>query len=282
MNNEAPVSGNAPNRPHPRVSVSGLCFPTTTATESIEAVARLGVSRTSLTSSKIRESGADQVADACRRHDVRLGTTTALLRFDLTPGADLEDQLVRARTDIDQAVTVGADTVYTLTGPRVFPDWAANASAYAEIASSVIDYAADKGIGVAIEPTNWLYADLNFVHTFHDALLLGSRTGTGVCLDLFHVWTEGELLDDIRKNIEHISHVQLSDMTPGMRSLPCRDLPGGGNIPLRHIVEELLGAGYAGVFDLELSGPSIDAFGHSEAAATAVAWLSELLFELGA
>ncbi|AZG45918.1 sugar phosphate isomerase/epimerase family protein [Gordonia insulae] len=282
MNNEAPVTRTAVDRPHPRVSVSGLCFPTATAIESIEAVARLGASTTSLTSGKILDSGAGLVAEAGRRHGVRIGTTTALLRFDLTPGADIDDQLARARTDIDQAVTVGASTVYTLTGRRVLPDWDANVSAYADAAVGVIDYATSKGIRVAVEPTNWLYADLNFVHSFHDALLLGARTGIGVCLDLFHVWTEAELLEDIRKNIEHISHVQISDMTPGIRALPCRDVPGGGDIPLRHIVAEILDAGYEGVFDLELSGPNIDVAGHTEAATTAVAWLSEVLSELGA
>ncbi|WP_024796541.1 sugar phosphate isomerase/epimerase family protein [Tomitella biformata] len=267
---------------HPRVAVSGLCFPTLSAVDAIATIGGLGVAGTSMTSTKIRESGADAVAQACRQHGVGMATTTALLRFELAPGADIEEQLALARADIDQAETVGARSVYTLTGRRHFPDWEANASRYAQITAGLVEYAAGKGIAVAVEPTNWLYADLNFVHSLHDALLLGARTGMGTCLDLFHVWTEAELLDDIRKNIELISHVQLSDMTPGMRSLPCRDVLGAGDVPSRHLIEELLAAGYTGVFDLELSGPAIDDRGHHAAAAESVAWLSELLTELGA
>ncbi|MFF0818224.1 sugar phosphate isomerase/epimerase family protein [Rhodococcus sp. NPDC003318] len=271
----------AADRTHPRVSVSGLCFPTLSAVDVIEVVGGLGVSKTSLTSAKVREVGADAVAAASRKHGVDVVTTTALLRFDLTPGADIEDQVLQARADIDQAAAVGAGTIYTLTGRRVFADWDENAAAYAEITADLVEYAAGKGIAVALEPTNWLYADLNFVHSFHDALLLGRRTGMGVCLDVFHVWTEAELRDEIRENIELVSHVQLSDMTPGMRSLPCRAVTGAGDVPVRQVVEWLLAAGYTGTFDLELSGPSIDERGHREAAAESVAWLGRLLTELG-
>ena len=50
-----------------------------------------------------------------------------------------------------------------------------------------------------------------------------------VCLDLFHAWTERELRDDIANNIQLISHVQVSDMVRGARSLPCRAVPGEGD-----------------------------------------------------
>lgn len=270
------------HRAHSRVSISGLCFPAANAVGSIAATAEAGARSTSLTSAKIRECGAEAVSEASTRHGVRIGTTTALLRFDLRAGADLEDQLTGAYADIDQAVAVGARSVYTLTGPRMFGDWASNAAAYADIAAEVLAYAAERGVRVSVEPTNWLYADLNFVHSFHDALALCELTGMGVCLDLFHVWTEATLLDDIAENIDRISHVQISGMTPGMRSLPCRDLLDVGPVPIRPIVEALLAAGYRGEFDLELSGPAIDAAGHPAAAARSATWLSNLLAGLGA
>lgn len=270
------------NELHPRVAVSGLCFPTMSAVDAIETIAGLGVRKTSMTSTKLRESGADAVAVASRRHGVDVLTTTAMVRFDLTPGADLEAQVQRAREDIDQAAAVGARSVYTLTGRRVFADWNANVEAYVGIAGELIDYAASRNLVVAVEPSNWLFADLSFVHNFRDALTLSSRAGMQVCLDLFHVWTEGTLREDIAENIGLVGLVQLSDMTPGSRALPCRDVPGGGDVPLKEIVGWLLDAGYEGDFDLELSGPRIDEIGHREAALRAATWLGEVLAELGA
>jgi sugar phosphate isomerase/epimerase len=104
----------------------------------------------------------------------------------------------------------------------------------------------------------------------------------GICLDAFHVWTEATLRADIAEHAGMIAHVQLSDMTRGARSLPCRDVPGAGDVPLASVVQWLLDAGYPGVFDCELSGPAIDAIGHHAAAAQAANWLDKLLEELGA
>jgi sugar phosphate isomerase/epimerase len=103
-----------------------------------------------------------------------------------------------------------------------------------------------------------------------------------VCLDIFHAWTESELRQDIKNHIDLVCHVQLSDMQRGARSLPCRAIPGDGDVPIRAIVRWLLDAGYEGVFDLELSGPSIDKLGHHEAARRSAVWLDALLAELDA
>ncbi len=215
---------------HPRVAVSGLCFPALSATDAIEAVGALGVTKTSMTSAKLRETGTAAVAGACRRWQVEVVTTTGLIRFDLTRGADVAEQVQRARDDIDLAAAVGATSVYTLTGPRRYPDWADNAEAYATLVRPVAEYAMTRNIVLAVEPTNWLYADLSFVHSFHDAITLAAAAGMRVCLDLFHVWTEGELRRDISNHVGLISHVQLSDMQRGVRSLPCRTIPGAGDV----------------------------------------------------
>lgn len=269
------------NRLHPRIAVSGLCFPDLSAVESIEVVGALGVTKTSLTSAKVLESGAGAVLDAGREHGVDVVTTTVLARFDLSPGADVSRQLQRAREDIARASAVGATSAYTLTGPRAYPDWADNVDAYARIAAELADYARARNVILAVEPASWLYADFTFVHSFHDSIAFAARTGLQVCLDLFHVWTEADLRRDIKRHIDLVRHVQLSDLQRGARSLPARAVPGDGDVPIRAIVEWLLDAGYQGVFDIELSGPSIDELGHYEAAGRSARWLDALLADLG-
>jgi sugar phosphate isomerase/epimerase len=270
------------SRLHPRVAVSGLCFPELSAVEAVAEIGDLGVTKTSLTSAKLRESGAGAVLASCRDRGVEVVTTTALVRFDLSAGADVDGQARRAREDIDQAAAVGATSVYTLTGPRVYADWSANVDSYASLAKDLVDYAAGKNLSIAVEPTNWLYADLTFIHSFRDAVEFSSQAGLGVCLDLFHVWTESDLRQAIGKHVDLISHVQISDMRRGARALPCRAVPGDGDVPIRAMVGWLLEAGYAGVFDLELSGPGIDEAGHRAAAAQSASWLHDLMVELGA
>jgi sugar phosphate isomerase/epimerase len=266
---------------HPRVCVSGLCFPELSALDALEAIAGLGVANASMTGVKVRESGTEAVAAAARRLGVSIVTTTGALGLDLSSGQASGASLRRAREDIDVAAAVGAGAMYGLVGPRTSARWDASADAYVNAAGELVGYAADRGVTLAIEPTSWLYADLTFIHTFHDAVAVAPRAGLGICLDAFHVWTEAGLREEIGEHVGLIAHVQLSDMVPGSRALPCRAVPGDGDVPLAAVVQWLLEAGYAGVFDCELNGPAIDAVGHHAAAAQAAKWLDALLKELG-
>ncbi|HEX9039394.1 MAG TPA: sugar phosphate isomerase/epimerase family protein [Trebonia sp.] len=267
---------------HPKVCVSGLCFPGLSATDAIEAIGGLGAASTSVTGAKVRAAGAAAVVAAGRRHGVKISTTTGALALDLSSGPAAAASRQRAERDIDLAAAVGATVMYGLVGPRTSARWDACADAYVNAAGVLVGYAAGRGVTLAIEPTSWLYADLTFIHTFHDALLVAPRAGMGICLDAFHVWTEAGLREEIAGHAGLIAHVQLSDMTRGSRALPCRAVPGDGDVPLAAVVRWLLDAGYPGVFDCELNGPAIDAIGHHAAAAQAAAWLDKLLEELGA
>jgi sugar phosphate isomerase/epimerase len=267
---------------HPRVCVSGLCFPRLSAVEAIEAIGGIGAVNASMPGHKIRDSGAGAVVAAGGRCGVKIVATTGALGLDLSSGQASRASLRRAEQDIDLAAAVGAAVMYGLAGPRTSARWDACADAYVNAVGELVGHAARRGVTLAIEPASWLYADLTFIHTFHDALLVAPRAGMGICLDAFHVWTEAGLREEIGGHAGLIAHVQLSDMARGSRALPCRAVPGSGDVPLAAVVQWLLDAGYQGVFDCELSGPAIDAIGHRAAAAQAADWLDRLLGELGA
>ena len=76
--------------------------------------------------------------------------------------------------------------------------------------------------------------------------------------------------------------IQVSDYVLGDRTAPCRAVPGDGAIPLGRIMGAVLDAGYAGVFDVELVGPRIDAEGPYSATARAAQRISDILTTLGA
>ena len=65
-------------------------------------------------------------------------------------------------------------------------------------------------------------------------------------------------------------------------STPNRLVPGDGDIPMERIVGQLLAAGYAGVFDLEMIGPRIEEEGYPSASTRAVEYVGALLTRLGA
>jgi sugar phosphate isomerase/epimerase len=122
-----------------------------------------------------------------------------------------------------------------------------------------------------------MFADFHIAHSLGDALDLAADSGIGVCIDLFYCWAEAHLSHNFARAAEHCRLVQVGDYVLGDRALPARAVPGDGAIPLRLLVGELIAAGYAGLFDLELLGPRIDAEGHLNATRRAARWLSEVL-----
>lgn len=75
--------------------------------------------------------------------------------------------------------------------------------------------------------------------------------------------------------------VQVSDYMRGEELRLNRRVPGDGAMPVAKVIEQLLEAGYAGLFDIEILGPHIEAEGYEPAIRRAADWLSELLIRRG-
>ena len=129
----------------------------------------------------------------------------------------------------------------------------------------VLAESAARGVPFAIEHTNSLRVDVGFVHTLADAIDLARRLGTGVCMEINACWAERDLAATVRAGVDTLRLVQVSDFAVGTLSTPNRLVPGDGDIPLARILGDVLDAGYAGCFDLELIGPAIDAEGYETA-----------------
>ena len=95
-------------------------------------------------------------------------------------------------------------------------------------------------------------------------------------------WAERDLASTVRSGVDTLRLVQVSDFAVGTLSTPNRLVPGDGDIPLDRILRAVLDAGYAGVFDLELIGPAIDAEGYEAAVPRAVEATGALLRAAGA
>ena len=60
-----------------------------------------------------------------------------------------------------------------------------------------------------------------------------------------------------------------------------RRVPGDGDMPLKWLIGEMLDAGYAGMFELEIIGPAITAEGSEPALRRAVDKMDAIFAELG-
>jgi sugar phosphate isomerase/epimerase len=228
-----------------------------------------------------REAGISTVGVALRK----LGEAGATDRLAAS-GLDWSDVIgvgsARVAGALAVASRLGAPMVVLTTGPAGSLAWEEAADRFAETMAPLVEEARTAGVGLTLEHTNSLRADVGFVHSLRDAVDLARRVDLGVCVEVNACWGERDLARTIADGIDRIRLVQVSDYAIGTTSTPDRLVPGDGDIPLDRILGQLLSAGYTGAFELELVGPRIDAEGYASAITRSVEHLSRLLTDLGA
>ena len=251
---------------HPRVAVSQISSWTWSVAEDLAFYREAGIHTVGVALRKLDEPGtADQLAEAGLAWSDVIGVGSR-----------------RVAEGLALAARLGAPMVVLTTGPAGPVPWEAAADRFAETMGPLVDQARTAGVGLTLEHTNSLRADVGFVHSLRDAIDLARRVDLGVCVEVNACWGERDLAGTIADGIDRIRLVQVSDYAIGTTSTPDRLVPGDGDIPLARILGQLLAAGYDGAFELELVGPRIDAEGYRSAITRSVRYLSELLTDLGA
>lgn len=267
---------------HPRVSLSAISTFSWTLDQDLAFYEDAGITAIGASLAKLEAAGVDRGARRLRDAGLRVTNLIGIGPFVLSDPTQWERQRDRVRTALDAAETVGAECLILTTGPAGTLPWEEAADALASAVGPVLDEARARGIPFGLEHTNSLRVDVGFVHTLRDVVDLARRLEVGVCVELNACWAERGLGDTIRDGVDTFRVVQVSDFAVGTLSTPNRLVPGDGDIPLTRLLGQLLAAGYAGVFDLELIGPRIDEEGYAAASRRAVDRLGALLDEAGA
>ena len=260
---------------HPRVSLHQVAFLDRTTEEFLDHCRKIGVSYATL------------VADmAAQLAEPPAGIAIAALNRAFAVHPDIErdsgEAAARLNETIELAERLCANSVYLVTGGRGALDWEAAAARFAELVAPCRERAERAGIELLVENASPFNADIHMAHTLSDTLRLAEIADIGVCIELHACWAEAGLSELFRRAMPRCGLVQVSDYVLGDRVAPCRAVPGDGAIPLEHLLGDLLDAGYAGVFDIELVGPRIAEEGPEAATERAAEHVSALLERLGA
>ena len=267
---------------HPRLSVDQLCFPGATLVEFAEHCRTLGAHHVVLSSPQLLEAGSAELAKQVLKGGAKVEAINH--PFAIYPDLESDDGTAAATLArlIPIAAELGTTSIYLITGGRGNLGWAEAADRFRELVASASVAAKAEGMALMIENASALYADIHIAHTLADTLALAERAGLGVCIELQFCWAEAGLHDLFQQAVTHCGLVQVSDYVLGDRAVPGRAVPGDGALPLEHLLASLLEAGYAGLFDIELIGPRIDAEGHLAAVARAADQLGSILNSIGA
>jgi sugar phosphate isomerase/epimerase len=265
------------------VSVDAICFPGESWGDIAGHWRELAPSRIGFVSYYLAEAGLPAIQETLRSGGYKLETMTHpfLGSRPLSDKAACAEARGQLEGVLKAAETLGARSVYMLTGGHGALPWEQAAERFCEAIAPCVAQARDAGVKLAIEPASPLHCDLHIAHNLRDTVQLAEMAGIGVCMDIFACWTEAGLETTVKRAGPRLDLVQISDYALGDRAYPCRAVMGEGDIPLEQILGWILDAGYAEGFDLELLGPRIDQAGRVEACRRSADWMGRFLAARG-
>lgn len=251
----------------PRLSLNQETIKQWSLPELAEGCVKAGVTGVGLWREPVQKYGVEAAARLIR--DAGL-TVTSLCRggfFTATDPAERAAALADNRTAIDEAATLGTDTLVLVSGglPSGSRDLFAARERIADALGELGPYAAERGVRLAIEPLHPMYAsDRCVVSTLAQALDLAIRfpaDQVGVVVDTYHLWWDDTVAAQIaRAGAEgRIAAFQLADwITPLPEGvLLGRGQLGDGAVDFRWFREQVDATGYDGPIEVEIFNPDL-------------------------
>jgi sugar phosphate isomerase/epimerase len=224
-----------------------------TLAQAIDGCARHGIRGIAPWRDKLAEMGVKQAAAAIKANGL---TVTGLCRGGFFTAKDWKDDNLRA---LDEAHALGAQCLVLVVGglePGSKDLAGAREKVKAGIAE-VLSLARQAGVPLAIEPLHPMQApDRACINTLEQALDLCDvlEDGVGVAVDVYHVWWDPKLEQQIRRaGKKRLLAYHICDwLVPTRDTLNDRGMMGDGVIDLPKIRGWMEAAGYDGMHEVEI------------------------------
>lgn len=250
-------------RPAPgRLSLNQKTTQHWTLAEAVRGCVEAGLSWIGLWREHVAEIGVEESARLVA--DAGLGVSS-LCRggfFPADTAAGWKAAVDENRRVIEEAATLGTDTVVLVCGGIAGGDLDRSRRQVEEGIEAIVPHAAERGIRFAIEPLHPMYcADRSVIVSLQQALDLAEKfpAGTvGVVIDTFHLWWDPGVWDQIRRAGERIFSYQVGDwLDPLPDLLMGRGMMGDGVIDFARFTAAVEEGGYTGPIEVEIFNDAI-------------------------
>ncbi|WP_158169873.1 sugar phosphate isomerase/epimerase family protein [Mycolicibacterium smegmatis] len=245
-----------------RLSLNTMTTKRLTLREAVEATAAAGLESIGLWRDRVAEAGVDTAANLVHDNGLRV---SSLCRGGFLTGFEEDHALADNRRAIEEAATLGTRELVMVVGGIPDRDLAAARGRVAQRLETLVPYAVDHGVRLALEPLHPVFcADRAVISTLRQALALAApypAEAVGVVVDTFHVWWDPELADGIAAaGAQHrISSYQVCDWLVPMAADPLvsRGMMGDGVIDFGAVTAMVRAAGYDGDVEVEIFNEDI-------------------------
>lgn len=163
---------------------------------------------------------------------------------------------------IDEASELGAEVLVLVCGPAADRDIAAARKMVDDGIAAIAPHARACGVRLGIEPLHPMFAaDRSVITSLAEANALAAKFDAavvGVVIDVFHVWWDFRVYEEIQRSAGRIFGFHVSDwQVPLPDVLLGRAMIGDGVIELRELRQAVDEAGYRGPIEVEIFNQSI-------------------------
>ena len=245
-----------------RVSFNQITVNFWTLREALDGCVRHGIPAIGLWRDKVEAMGLSAAAKLVKESGV---VVSSLCRGGAFPAETREERQKRIEDNlraIDEAAALGTPLLVLVCGALAERDLEGSRSMVIDGIAAVESHARERGIKLGIEPLHPMYAaDRSVIVTVKQAREIAARfapESVGVVIDVFHVWHDPDLYQEIEKLQGRILGLHVSDWPvplPGI--LMGRTMMGDGVIEIERIRSAVDRAGYAGPIEVEIFNQKI-------------------------
>ncbi|MBN9391832.1 MAG: sugar phosphate isomerase/epimerase [Chloroflexi bacterium] len=240
-----------------RLSLNQITTNRWTVPEAIAGCVEAGIPYISFWRDKVAATGLQESARLVREAGLKVSSLCRGGWFDDVTAQGRQKKLEDNRRAIEEAATLGTDVLVLVCGPAATKDIAAGRAYVRDCIEKLLPFAADYGVKLAIEPMHPMYAaERSVMVTLGQANAIVKELQTpnlGVVVDVFHVWWDPEVYNQIQAAAGTILGFHVSDwLVPLPDILMGRGMMGDGVIELRKLREAVEGSGYFGPIEVEI------------------------------
>ncbi|MCC6484691.1 MAG: sugar phosphate isomerase/epimerase [Armatimonadetes bacterium] len=233
-----------------------------TLAEAAEGCFRAGLQWIGLWRDKIAECGLDRAQRLLRHNGLRVSGVCRGGWFPAANSAERQDRIDDNRRAIDECAALSCDTLVLVCGGLGDCSLLEARQYVQDGIAALVDYAADRGVRLGIEPLHPMYAaDRSVISTLSQSLDIAEAIGSdqvGVIVDVYHVWWDPELFRQLERARGRIWGYHVNDWLRETNDiLMSRGMMGDGVIELRRIREAVEAAGYDGPIECEIFNSDI-------------------------
>ena len=230
--------------------------------EAVEGCVKADIPWISLWRNKIEEIGLAESKRVIQDSGLKL---SSLCRGGMFPAetAELRQKaLDDNRRAVEEAAELGTDVLVLVCGPGPDKDIGTARKWVEEGIEQLVPFAESHGVKLGIEPLHPMYAaDRSVVVTLDQANTMAEKyraDQVGVVVDVFHVWWDPDLYNQIARAEGRILGFHVSDWSvPITDTFKARHMMGDGVIEIRRMRQAVEKAGYHGPIEVEIMNQAI-------------------------